>query len=219
MERGRSSYKVVTRSQNCQVQYFLWNFNVLPSCGCCGCTSQSHTPYLEQCRNKICLMTTVGLINNMGLPLGDQSGNPATPFAYGSGHFRPTKASDPGLVYDASYTDYLLYLCSIGSIKCLTVPPTPDNLNYPSLAISKLNGTVTVKRTVTKVGHHKSVYFFTSRPPLGFSIKASPSILFFDHVGQKQNFTITVKVRGDKTLISKLAKDEYAFGWYSWTDG
>jgi len=28
-----------------------------------------------------------------------------------------------------------------------------------------------------------------------------------------------VKVKGDKTLISKLAKDEYAFGWYSWTDG
>jgi len=160
-----------------------------------------------------------GLINNMGLPLGDQSGNPATPFAYGSGHFRPTKASDPGLVYDASYTDYLLYLCSIGSIKCPTVPPTPNNLNYPSLAISKLNGTVTVKRTVTNVGHHKSVYFFTSRPPLGFSIKASPSILFFDHLGQKQNFTITVKVRGDQMLINKLAKDEYAFGWYSWIDG
>jgi len=27
-----------------------------------------------------------------------------------------------------------------------------------------------------------------------------------------------VKVRGDQALINKLAKDEYAFGWYSWTD-
>lgn len=162
----------------------------------------------------------------MGLPLSDESGNPATPFAYGSGHFQPTKAADPGLVYDATYTDYLLYFCSIGSInnvdptfKCPAVPPLAINLNYPSLAVSKLNGTVTVKRTVTNVGHRKSVYFFISRPPLGFSIKAFPSILIFDHVGQKKSFTITVKARGHRTASKVADKDEYAFGWYSWTDG
>ncbi|XP_059454060.1 subtilisin-like protease SBT5.6 [Corylus avellana] len=172
------------------------------------------------------LMTTAGLTNNMGLPLSDESGNPATPFAYGSGHFQPTKAADPGLVYDATYTDYLLYFCSIGSInnvdptfKCPAVPPSAINLNYPSLAVSKLNGTVTVTRTVTNVGHRKSVYFFISRPPLGFSIKAFPSILIFDHVGQKKSFTITVKARGHRTATKVADKDEYAFGWYSWTDG
>lgn len=162
----------------------------------------------------------------MGLPLTDESGSPATPFAYGSGHFRPTQAADPGLVYDASYTDYLLYLCSIGvsiahidpTFSCPKEPPTSAiNLNYPSLAISKLNGSVTVKRTVKNVGYSKSFYSFTARPPLGFSIKATPSTLFFDHVGQMKSFTITVKARSE--TLNKLDTDEYAFGWYTWTDG
>lgn len=164
------------------------------------------------------------LLNNVGLPLNEESGNVATPFAYGSGHFHPTKAADPGLVYDASYTDYLLYFCSIGvknidpTFKCPTAPPTSINLNYPSLAVSKLNGTVTVKRTVTNVSSGKSIYFFSSKPPVGISVKAYPSILFFDNVGQKKSFTITVKARRE-ILSRHHDKDEYAFGWYTWTDG
>ncbi|CAL2252093.1 unnamed protein product [Prunus armeniaca] len=158
------------------------------------------------------------------MPLNDESGNAATPFAYGSGHFRPTKAADPGLVYDASYRDYLLHMCSIGGFKdvdlkfkCPRSPPTATNLNYPSIAISKLNSAITIKRTVTNVGGGKSIYFFTSKPPLGISVKASPSMLFFDHVGQKKSFTITVKAR--KETLSEHDKDEYVFGWYTWTDG
>ncbi|XP_041028149.1 subtilisin-like protease SBT5.6 [Juglans microcarpa x Juglans regia] len=171
------------------------------------------------------LMTTAGLTNNMGSPLTDNSGKTATPFAYGSGHLRPTMAADPGLVYDASHTDYLLYLCStIGSIskfdptfKCPKAAPKAINLNYPSIAIPKLNDTITVQRTVTNVGDSKSVYSFTAKPPLGFSIKVSPNVLSFDDVGQKKSFTITVKVR--REMLSKVDKDEYAFGWYSWADG
>ncbi|KAL6195718.1 hypothetical protein ACLB2K_031336 [Fragaria x ananassa] len=47
---------------------------------------------------KSALMTTAGMKNNLDKPLNDESGNSATPFAYGAGHFRPTKAADPGLV-------------------------------------------------------------------------------------------------------------------------
>lgn len=161
--------------------------------------------------------------NNVGLPLTDASGEFATPFAYGSGHFSPIKAADPGLVYDASYTDYLLYLCGVGvksidpKFKCPTTPPSSIDLNYPSLAIPKLNGTVAVKRTVTNVGWGKSIYFFTSKPPVGISVKANPSILFFDHTGQKKSFTITVQAR--KEILSQHQnKDEYAFGWYTWSN-
>ncbi|KAJ7968812.1 Subtilisin-like protease [Quillaja saponaria] len=170
------------------------------------------------------IMTSAGIRNNLGFALTDEAGNPATPFSYGSGHFRPTKAADPGLVYDASYTDYLLYACSIGAkdlvkaFKCPKASIKVIDLNYPSIQISKLNGTLTVKRTVTNVGSSKSVYFFTAKPPMGFSIKASPSILFFDHVGQSKSFTITVKARTE-VLAKKNEKDEYAFGWYTWTDG
>ncbi|XP_050370550.1 subtilisin-like protease SBT5.6 [Argentina anserina] len=173
---------------------------------------------------KSALMTTAGIRNNVGMPLNDESGGAATPFAYGAGHFRPTKAADPGLVYDASYGDYLLYFCSMGvknfdpTFKCPISPPAAVNLNYPSIAIPKLNGTITIKRTVTNVGNPKSVYFFTSKPPLGISVKASPSILFFDRVGQKKSFTVTVKARTEMLNDNPL-KDEYAFGWYTWTDG
>ncbi|GMP74073.1 hypothetical protein CsSME_00031600 [Camellia sinensis var. sinensis] len=171
------------------------------------------------------LITSAGLKNNMGMPITDASGNPANPFQYGSGHFRPTKAADPGLVYDASYTDYLLFLCSSGlpnfdpSFKCPKLSPTTttNNLNYPSLAISKLNGTVTVERTVTNVGDGKSVYFSSVKPPLGFSIKVSPPILFFSHMGEKKSFTITVKAESDG--VGTVGKNGYRFGWFTWTDG
>ena len=53
------------------------------------------------------------------------------------------------------------------------------------------SGTVIVNRTVANVGPGKSVYFFAARPPMGFSIKASPSVLSFDHVGQKRSFIIS----------------------------
>ncbi|CAN6553279.1 unnamed protein product [Malus baccata var. baccata] len=184
---------------------------------------------LDQNRHIVCSSLTfivclaAEIRNKLGLPLKDESGSVATPFAYGAGHFRPTKAADPGLVYDASYKDYLQYICRIGVAKnvdptfnCPKSPPTAINLNYPSIAIPKLKDTMTIKRTVTNVGDSKSIYFFTSKPPLGISIKASPSMLFFDHFGQKKSFTVTVKAR--REMLSKQG-NEYVFGWYTWTDG
>ncbi|KAI3456089.1 hypothetical protein Pfo_012752 [Paulownia fortunei] len=169
------------------------------------------------------LATSAGLTNNEGNPITDASGNPADPFQFGSGHFRPTKAADPGLVYDASYTDYLLFLCSSGiknldsSFKCPKNSPSPGNLNYPSLAIPKLNGTFTAVRTVTNVGSSKSVYLVSVKPPPGISVKISPPILYFNRAGQKRSFTITVKTASE--ITGTIEKDAYAFGWYTWSDG
>ncbi|KAI3912700.1 hypothetical protein MKW92_040252 [Papaver armeniacum] len=172
------------------------------------------------------LMTTAGLKNNAGKQLTDASGNSVTPFSYGSGHLRPTKASDPGLIYDASYTDYLIFLCSsVGSsevkkvypkLKCPKKTYSPSNHNYPSLAISELNGTMTVTRTVTNVGSSKSSYVSAYKAPEGFSVKISPKTLAFRHVGEKKSFTITVKQRKGK---KKPESGMYYFGWYRWTDG
>uniref|UniRef100_A0A803QF20 Subtilisin-like protease SBT5.6 n=1 Tax=Cannabis sativa TaxID=3483 RepID=A0A803QF20_CANSA len=170
------------------------------------------------------LMTTAGLTNNMGEGLSDETGGLANSFSYGAGYFRPAKAADPGLVYDASYVDYLLHFCNSGlqgadkSFKCPPNAPSAMELNYPSLSISKLVKTITVKRTVTNVGNAKSVYFFESKPPLGISVEASPSLLSFTHVGQKKSFTLTVKARSE-LLENKNSTKEYSFGWYSWLDG
>ena len=166
-----------------------------------------------------------GIVNNIGEPITDSSRNPATPFQYGSGHFRPTKAADPGLVYDATYTDYLLYLCNIGVnstifplFKCPKVSPSSNNLNYPSLQISKLKGKVAVTRTLTNVGNPTSIYFSRVHSPKGFSVRIEPTILYFNHVGQKKRFTITVHAENPK-LSKKNDTEEYAFGWYTWKDG
>ncbi|XP_047338460.1 subtilisin-like protease SBT5.6 [Impatiens glandulifera] len=170
------------------------------------------------------LITSSGLNNNEGNLLTDASGiTPADPFQFGAGHFRPTKAADPGLVYDASYEDYLLFLCSSGvnnidpsTFKCPKQSPSPMNLNYPSIAISKVNRTVTVKRTVTNVGGRKSIYFASVKPPVGFSVKVSPAMLKFSRVGEKKSFTVTIRVREDGSL--SMEKGEYGFGWLTWRD-
>ncbi|KAF6176310.1 hypothetical protein GIB67_011099 [Kingdonia uniflora] len=169
------------------------------------------------------IMTTATTKNSLGKEITAASGNIANSFNYGTGHVRPTKASDPGLVYDASYTDYLLHLCDNGvgnadpKFKCphRKVPPSTSNLNYPSLAISSLKGSTTVKRTVTNVGGSgKTVYFSKIDQPEGFSVIINPRILHFSHVGEKKNFTIQVQKGTGKNTIG-----EYFFGWYLWTDG
>ncbi|XP_010273518.1 PREDICTED: subtilisin-like protease SBT5.6 [Nelumbo nucifera] len=172
------------------------------------------------------IMTTARTRNNMGMPLTDATGDTANPFSYGSGHLDPTNVADPGLVYDASYTDYLLFLCGSSglkgldsSFKCPKKSPSASNLNYPSLSISKLNGTMTVKRTVTNVGDGESVYLVTIRPPAGVSVKIAPRVLNFSRVGEKKSFTITVKAKKDSQVDWRGTEEKFAFGSYTWTDG
>lgn len=118
--------------------------------------------------------------------------------------------------------DYLLFLCASGLkvvdpvYKCPKNPPATYNLNYPSLAIPKLNGTRIVKRTVTNVGGSKSVYFVRVKPPTGFSVKVFPPILVFNKVGQQKSFTITVQAEHRKRAEKS---NSYSFGWYTWSDG
>ena len=121
---------------------------------------------------KSALMTTAYTLDNKNSPIADiGSDSPsATPFAYGSGHVDPERASNPGLVYDISYEDYLYYLCSIqysstelgtltrGNFSCPTgTVLQAGDLNYPSFAVlfdgSSLNNSATYKRTATNVGY------------------------------------------------------------------
>lgn len=172
-----------------------------------------------QLNTLIWFFSTASVTNNLGNPITNAVGNPATPFDYGAGHIQPSKAADPGLVYDASYTDYLLFLCSSTgnvldpSFACPTRVPSPSNLNYPSLAIAGLKGSATVVRTVTNVGPVNSSYTVTVNPPRGYSVRISPARLNFKAAGEKQSFNVTIEVESSAT------KNAYAFGSYSWRDG
>ncbi|EYU28145.1 hypothetical protein ABFS82_13G090700 [Erythranthe guttata] len=163
------------------------------------------------------LMTTTSPINNLDNLITDALGIFATPLQYGSGHIQPSKAADPGLVYDASYSDYLLFLCSSTgnfldpTFNCPIIPPSASNLNYPSLAITNLIGAVTVERTVTNVGAGNTTYTVSTSVPRGYTFTISPSILHFSATGEKQSFTITV--------AAAATASGNAFGWYVWFDG
>ncbi|KAI3410576.1 uncharacterized protein J3R85_018711 [Psidium guajava] len=167
------------------------------------------------------LMTTATQVNTMNMPITEVTGNAANSFAYGSGHLVPQRAADPGLVYDAAFSDYQDYLCGLGvpvnNYSCLRTKTVSSDLNYPSLQISRLTGAVTVKRTVTNVGpNHEAVYISDVQEPRGAFITIEPMELSFDRIGQKRSFTITVTA--DYHMKSEL-DGEYGLGWYSWTDG
>lgn len=58
-------------------------------------------------------MTTADVVNLQGTPILDQTLLPADIFATGAGHVNPSKANDPGLVYDIQPDDYIPYLCGL----------------------------------------------------------------------------------------------------------
>ncbi|XP_038721935.1 subtilisin-like protease SBT5.6 [Tripterygium wilfordii] len=176
---------------------------------------------------KSALMTTASQRNKKGYLITDYDGRLASPFAYGSGHLRPEKAANPGLVYDISYIVYLIYLCS-GGLKGINALrkfdenfDCPDklipsyNLNYPLLVLPHISGTIIAKRTVTNVGNSNSVYVFDVIKPFGFMVTASPKKLEFDHLGQKKSFKIKVTPISINTWH---LKGNYSYGWYSWID-
>ncbi|KAL9397931.1 hypothetical protein Peur_006892 [Populus x canadensis] len=62
------------------------------------------------------IMTTARTRSNTMTPMVDgRDGLEATPFSYGSGHIRPNRAQDPGLVSDLSINDYLDFLASFAT--------------------------------------------------------------------------------------------------------
>ncbi|KAL3499446.1 hypothetical protein ACH5RR_038539 [Cinchona calisaya] len=64
---------------------------------------------------KSALMTTSDISNHYNTqPIFDERFQPADVFAIGAGHVNPTKALNPGLVYDIQPDDYIPYFCGLG---------------------------------------------------------------------------------------------------------
>jgi hypothetical protein len=144
----------------------------------------------------------------------------STELKYGAGQLSPAKARDPGLVYDASESDYVAMLCAQGYNATQLALVTGSNatacaaaaggaaagsgsdLNYPTMAFRAdepgKNFTVTFPRTVTNVGAAGDAYDvkivaeFDGAARGIAAVVVSPSRLEFSALSQKASFTVTV---------------------------
>jgi hypothetical protein len=135
-------------------------------------------------------------------------------FAYGAGQVNPTRARNPGLIYDMGEMLYIQFLCHEGyngstlavlvgskSIDCSKFLPGVgyDDLNYPSMQLalkSKQKTTTGVfQRTVTNVGAAQSVYTAIIRAPKGVEITVRPMTLSFTRAMEKLSFRVVVRAK------------------------
>ncbi|KAF2298927.1 hypothetical protein GH714_029163 [Hevea brasiliensis] len=153
---------------------------------------------------KSAIMTTGDLVNLGGQPIVDERLLPADILATGAGHVNPSRASDPGLVYDIQPDDYIPYLCGLGytdryitylaqrKVKCSEVQSIPEaQLNYPSFSIMFGPKTQTYTRTITNVGPATSSYTVSVAPPPGVDIKIMPSKIVFTKAKEKATYAVT----------------------------
>ncbi|XP_039008005.1 subtilisin-like protease SBT4.14 [Hibiscus syriacus] len=134
-------------------------------------------------------------------------------FAYGAGQLNPTRAINPGLIYDMDEMTYIQFLCHEGysgpsiahligkkSVNCSSMLPGfgYDALNYPSMQLNMIKGkrkTVGVfTRRVTNVGP-PSVYNSTIKAPKGVVITVNPKSLIFTRSLQKRSFKVVVTAK------------------------
>ncbi|CAA0830716.1 Subtilisin-like protease SBT4.14 [Striga hermonthica] len=147
-------------------------------------------------------------------------------FAYGTGQVYPTRAINPGLVYDMDDMSYIQFLChenysgsaigtltGRGTVDCSKLlPASPeDALNYPTMQLAlKTDQEPTVgifQRTVTNVGPAGSVYKATIRAPKGVVITVKPMKLSFSETLQKKSFKVVVTAKpmsDSRTIASGL---------------
>nr|QOQ34359.1 SBT6 [Nicotiana benthamiana] len=153
---------------------------------------------------KSAIMTTTDTLNLAKNPILDERLIPADIFAIGAGHVNPSRANDPGLVYDTPFEDYVPYLCGLnytnrevgkllqGKVNCSEVKSIPEaQLNYPSFSIRLRSTPQTYTRTVTNVGNATSIYKVEIVSPKGVAVKVKPSMLNFSVLNQKLTYQVT----------------------------
>ncbi|XP_019070753.1 subtilisin-like protease [Solanum lycopersicum] len=161
---------------------------------------------------KSAIMTTADQFNLEGQPILDQRNLPADIFATGAGHVNPSKANDPGLIYDIQPHNYIQYLCGLGytdkqiglivqqTIKCSQQSAILEaELNYPSFSIILGPQSQTYTRTVTNVGDASSTYTVNITQIRGVHIVVKPTTLVFTKVNQQATYSVTFTQIGDIT--------------------
>ncbi|KAH7659946.1 Peptidase S8 subtilisin-related protein [Dioscorea alata] len=147
------------------------------------------------------------------MPIKDEQYKEASVFAIGNGHVDPSKAMDPGLVYDIELDDYIGYLCGLNysdgdmttivgkRVNCSNVKVLSEaELNYPTILVSLISSNSSkISRTVTNVGNARSTYKVEMEVPEGISLMVDPEILQFSKVNEKKSFNVTV-IKTSKSL-------------------
>ncbi|CBI38832.3 unnamed protein product, partial [Vitis vinifera] len=153
---------------------------------------------------KSALMTTAYTLDNKKAPISDMRPNSpsATPFAYGSGHVDPEKASKPGLIYDITYVDYLYYLCSLNYSSSQMATISRGNFSCPTYTRNSENNSAICKRTVTNVGYPRTAYVAQVHEPEGVPIIVKPKVLKFRRAGQKLSYEVRFADSGKKSNSS-----------------
>ncbi|XP_020242676.1 subtilisin-like protease SBT1.7 [Asparagus officinalis] len=181
---------------------------------------------------KSAIMTTADVLDRDGLPIVDEQSNSletATYFAMGAGHVNPSRAMDPGLVYDVDPEDYVRYLCGLYSNannikKIIKRDPqcyklqkiTPEELNYPSVMVSLASSSAkTISRTVTFVEEKgPAVYKLKdSSDPEGTVMEIEPKELHFSSPKESKTFTVKFSKKGSSP------SEQYTQGQFSWVSG
>ncbi|KAL0326643.1 UNVERIFIED_CONTAM: Subtilisin-like protease SBT2.5 [Sesamum angustifolium] len=135
------------------------------------------------------MMTTADVLDHSGAPILAQHKNrlaPATPFDFGAGSVDPSRAIDPGLVFDAYFKNYLQFLCAVPGVDDMSIRRAVgvgcpakrkewcSDLNAASVTVSNLVGSRKVKRRVTNVADADEKYTVTMREPAGVKVRVTP---------------------------------------------
>ena len=138
-------------------------------------------------------------------------------WGYGAGHMNPNGSVNPGLVYDASASDYGRFLCGLG----LTPPAgsgtcaflgsiQPWNLNLASLTAADVPGALTLTRKVKNVTGATATFVSSSSLP-GWNVVVTPASLTLAP-GAEASFTVAL-------TRTSAAVGAWTFGDLTWTDG
>ncbi|KQJ81458.2 hypothetical protein BRADI_5g00840v3, partial [Brachypodium distachyon] len=181
---------------------------------------------------KSAMMTTADVAHLDGTPIVDETTGRPNCFAMGAGLVNPTRALDPGLIYDLAPADYISYVCGLGynaslvndiiaqpiqNVSCDKVEKIQrKDLNYPSIMVTlappPAAPEVEVRRAVTNIGEPLSVYTAEVVAPEGVAVEVVPNMLAFGSVHQRMEFTVKLR-RGADAAVNGTA--EGSLRWVS----
>ncbi len=144
----------------------------------------------------------------------------ANPFEFGAGHIVPNDAFNPGLVFDASDDEYDAFACGTSS-PAVTAERCDElenagysfdgsDINQPSISVSDLVATRTVRRRVTNVSGEAGSYTASIRPPQDVGVTVNPASLSLGP-GESASFDVTL-------TFTAGTLDLWRFGSLTWSN-